>query len=586
MVVDCLVFRLMVTLLVAGAGRRIVSRIQGALLRIGVAGSILAAITSLANATELAGCHPDNGATDVAISAALQLRFSEALDPKTLGGLTLQRVKDKKSVPLRRSTDLTNASITLVPTEFLSPNTSYEIRGSNKVKAKRNSAGLKPFTVTFTTGEENFDPSKRLQFEPLVFDRTRSMTTISVGPDGKLYAADAFGSLVRWSLDESGKPYNREQILRDPEKSRQYIDLEWDPESTAAEPILWASFADRLTPKDDSRYYFTGKITRIELADKVTEQIVIEGLPHGREFLGGYQRPPHQPNGLLFHQGKLYQSVGSTSSSGGPANWGIEEQKLSACILEIDYQTIEKTLDVHPDTGFDPEASDSPIRIFATGVRNALEIIAHSNGRFYTAVNINDRAGPADGVPDHPGIPGNQNLLIKGNTPDHESLLILERGRHYGFPNPARGHFVLNGGNPTSKPDPFEIPEYPVGTAPDPGFAPELMFPIWQWGGTSPNGMLEYSPDFPDPLSGAIICCFYSAGDIAVMQPGADGLPVSVEKLRAPGNKKLRLEGPLDITQDPKTGCLYIANFGVQSKFGEDGTVVMLRPMLNQQNTR
>ena len=56
---------------------------------------------------------------------------------------------------------------------------------------------------------------------------------------------------------------------------------------------------------------------------------------------------PHDLHHTLqsFKDGKLYQSVGSTSSSGGPANWGIPEQPLSACILEIDFERIEGTPD-------------------------------------------------------------------------------------------------------------------------------------------------------------------------------------------------------------------------------------------------
>ncbi len=251
---------------------------------------------------------------------------------------------------------------------------------------------------------------------------------------------------------------------------------------------------------------------------------------------------------------------------------------LSACILEIDVARIQKPQDVHPKTGYDPFGADAPVRIFATGVRNALEIIVHSNGNLYTATNINDREGRGDGVPDDPDIPGNQNALIKQTTPNHESIYLLKRGRHYGFPNPARKQYVLNGGNPTAKVDPFEIPDYPVGTRPETGFAPELMYPIWQYGGTSPDGMIEYLPDFPHPLRHALLCCFYSAGDIAVMPLGADGLPTSVAKLRG-REGKLRFRGPLDITMDRSSGILYIADFGTQGRFGADGSLVMLRPL-------
>jgi hypothetical protein len=317
----------------------------------------------------------------------------------------------------------------------------------------------------------------------------------------------------------------------------------------------------------------------LTLGDEIHQQIVVKGLPHGREKQGGFETLPHQPNGLVFRDGFLYQSIGSTSSSGGPANWGIPEQQLSGCIVQIDYQAIDSTLDVCPAAGYDPQ-NGGPLRIFATGVRNALEIVAHSNGNLYTAVNLNDRRGPADGVPDHPGIPGDQNLLITHTTPDHESLLLLREGGHYGFPNPSRGQYVLAGGNPTAAADPFEIADYPVGTLPDPDFAADLMYPIWQYGGTSPNGMIEYLPRDEHPLRHSLICCFYSAGDIAVMPLGENGLPTAVRKLRG-REDKLSFNGPLDITMDPQTGILYVADFGTQNKFGADGSLCLLRPLSN-----
>lgn len=334
-------------------------------------------------------------------------------------------------------------------------------------------------------------------------------------------------------------------------------------------------------PKDHPEHYFSGKISRIEITgDRVEERIVIRGLPHGREVQGGHETLPHQPNGLLFRDGMLYQTVGSTSSTGGTDNWGIGEQPLSACIIEVDYHRIEGTLDVRPASGFDPQQPDSLVRIYASGVRNALELVEHTNGHLYTAVNMNDRQGPVNGVPDHPDIHGDQNVLVNQRTPDHEALYILERGRHYGCPNVSRGHYVLNGGNPTEGPDPYEISDYPVGTQPDEGFAPELMYPIWRWGGTSPNGMIEYLPEFAHPLKHTLINCFYSANKLAVMTLGSDGLPVHMAALEDPQGNTLIYAGPLDVTADPQTGTLYIASFGTQRLFGEDGVMFMLRPSL------
>lgn len=526
---------------------------------------------------QLESSHPAPAAENVPVSASIHLRLSDAVNTNSLRHLT---VKERSSIiPVRRSTDLTNASITLSPVDFLKPKTKYTVQGSAQVHS-RNGEDLEPFQLTFTTGSDEFHPGRRLHFEQFVFDETRSMTTVLFGPDRRLYAASAFGELVRWTLDESGRPINRRILEQDPRKSRQYIDLEWDPNSSADNLVLWVSYAERLFDRTDPRRYFTGTVARLTIVDDSVHktEVVVTGLPHGRERQGGHDTLPHQPNGLCFHGGKLYQSVGSTSSSGGPSNWGVKEQPLSASVLEIDYQKIMTPIDVYPGTEFSPERPDSPIRIFATGVRNALEIVGHSNGRLYTAVNINDRAGPADGVPDAPQIPGDQNQLVRKTTPDHESLYILKRGAHYGFPNPSRSQFILSGGNPTAGIDPFEIVDYPVGTQPDQGFDSELMFPIWQWGGTSPNGMIEYRPRFPHPLTGSLMCCFYSAGDIAVMMPGTDGMPVAIETLRSTKGK-LRFHGPLDLTQDPATGSLYIADFGTQNKFGENGSMVMLRPV-------
>jgi hypothetical protein len=530
---------------------------------------------------KLAEAQPADGAKEVPVTASLSLRFSQPVAAESLNHLTLHRIEKRGSteVAARRATDLTNASITLSPEEFLAPNAVYEIRGSALVR-RRDGTPLVPFRSRFTTGPKAPAVNEGLVFTAERFDDKRSMTTVLFGPDHRLYAADAFGTLVRWDIDNDGKPINKQTLLADANESRQYIDLEWDPQADADNLILWASYGERLAAKDD-RHYFTGTIARLKLGDKFTdkisEQVVVSGLPHGREKQGGFDTLPHQPNGLVFKDGKLYQSVGSTSSSGGPANWGLPEQVLSGCVLEIDVSRIQAPLDVHPKTGYDPYSADAPVRIFATGVRNALELVAHSNGRLYTATNINDRAGRADGVPDDPEIAGDQNALVTHTTPNHESLYLIERGRHYGLPNPARKQYVLAGGNPTASVDPFEIPDYPVGTRPEDGFAPDLMYPLWQHGGTSPNGMIEYLPSFPHPLRNTLLCCFYSAGDIAVMPLGPDGMPTAVAKLRSPAGK-LRFTGPLDITMDPSSGILYIADFGLQSKFGADGSMIMLRP--------
>ena len=246
----------------------------------------------LAEEFEGVGLHPKQDAAGVPISAAVNLRFSAPVNPETLSHLTVHRISVDKveSIPIGVATDLTNASITLAPRDFLVPNSRYEIRGIARVRS-RDGQPLKPFRSRFTTGSKPADAGAGLVFSQQRFDTTRSMTTVLFGPDRRLYAADAFGHLVRWDIDGDGAPRNRTVLLSDPRKSRQYIDLEWDPEATADRLILWASFAERLAPRGDRRY-FTGTIVRLELGDRIRERVVVTGLPHGREKQGGFDTLP------------------------------------------------------------------------------------------------------------------------------------------------------------------------------------------------------------------------------------------------------------------------------------------------------
>ena len=453
----------------------------------------------------LAASSLDSAETEVELTSAFNLRFSEPVAPKTLGEIRLFAADIRaKSIPVSHSTDLTNASVTVVPLAFLDRDTSYVLVGTNKLKSA-DGRKFAPFELEFRTTTKGIPGGPESFFKAKRFDKTRSMTTVLFGPDRKLYAASAFGEIVCWNIDAEGKPGKRTTIFQDPSTSRQYIDLEWDPEATAQNLVLWVSYAERLTSREAPDYYFTGTIARLKIEDSkvVSREVMVKGLPHGREVQGGHETLPHQPNGLCFKDGMLYQSVGSTSSSGGPANWGIAEQPYSACLLQIDYQRIKEPVDLAAGK------EQTLVRRFATGIRNAIEVVAHSNGKLYTAVNMNDRGSRSDGVPDDPDIPGDQNALIKQITPNHECLYILQEGAHYGFPNPSIGNYVLSGGNPTSKQDPFEITDYPVGTQPEAGFSPDLMFPIWKWGGTSPDGMIEYLPENDHPLKHALLCCFF-----------------------------------------------------------------------------
>ena len=139
-------------------------------------------------------------------------------------------------------------------------------------------------------------------------------------------------------------------------------------------------------------------------------------------------------------------------------------------------------------------------------------------------------------------------------------LFRVERGKYYGHPNPILGESVLNGGNPTAKWDFGEIVQYPVGTKPDPNWQPA----VWDLGRhVSANGAIEYKSDqFGGKLKGKLLICRYNWGsDLIAIGLDASG-DVSYAESGFPGTT--HLQSPLDVTEDLKTGNLYVSEYGAQ----------------------
>ena len=164
---------------------------------------------------------------------------------------------------------------------------------------------------------------------------------------------------------------------------------------------------------------------------------------------------------------------------------------------------------------------------------------------------------------------GNAPAAPDGSAPALEAIPMSEPdwlvriipGRYYGHPNPRQGHYVLNGGNPTPERDFAEIVQYPVGTLPDERWeAPAADLGAHQ----SADGLIEYRAAGDTAgerkLDGALLICRYSLGGdlIAVLLAPDGGVAEIVEGI--PGFTGFA--NPLDVTQDPATGHLYVADYG------------------------
>jgi hypothetical protein len=204
-----------------------------------------------------------------------------------------------------------------------------------------------------------------------------------------------------------------------------------------------------------------------------------------------------------------------------PEHWGelkespiwIDDGEHSGAYLVFDRRGVATVRDGDgPDSRvmrefYDPFAEDAVVRLFATGVRNAYDLVWHDNGFLYVAVNGGSGKGH---TPDNPETDLDEEL--KGLPRQDDILFWLSRGDYAGHANPLRDEYVAFGGNPTAGVDPLEIDMYPVGLEPNSRFDPARAYslgPNW-----SPTGTIVYEgyPGTPE-FDGAVVFSNYSKGN-------------------------------------------------------------------------
>jgi glucose/arabinose dehydrogenase len=471
----------------------------------------------------------------------------------------------------------------LQPKQTLDANTGYrlEIQGVKDFT----SATFLPFTTSFTTGTATQTSTlTNVQFSQIALPTSAgtSYTTVTFGPDGKLYASTIDGLIYRFAVNSDGT-LATPQILDSLQKAeggqRMVVGLAFDPSSTPSNLIAWVSnnaYAINSAPD------WSGKITRLSGADLGTVKDYVVGLPRSIR--------DHMTNSLVFGpDSKLYALQGSNTAMGAEDTaWGDRpEHLLNAALLRVDLSAIASPpLDVKTEDGgtYNPFAANAPLTIYSSGLRNAYDMVWHSNGRLYVPTNGSSSGGNTPGTPSplpascSSRIDGSVNgaytgptvpaLTSVGTQPDF--LFSVVKGGYYGHPNPARCEWTLNGGNPTNGVDDADVPAYPSGTAPDRnwrGFAYDFG-PHF-----SPNGAIEYKGNaFAGSLRGKVLVARYSAGDdIIALTPGGANLNIVAADAGIVG-----LEGftdPIDLTENPNgNGDLYVSEFGAQK-------LTLLRPV-------
>ncbi len=505
-------------------------------------------------------------------------------------------------------------SLTIRPAQPLKENTSYTL----KVEDVLDLGGIEnptaplhqmqDLTTTFVTGTATVETAREVAFTTQTLlngfaDGAGGFTTVEFGPDGKLYIATITGEIYRWTVNPDGSidKASKESLILDhfsqgAEGRRGIIGFAFDPENPRT---IWVT-DNYPIPRQDKAFdtpEFSGRVSKITLGSNgsfqgATAEAYITGLPRSG---GG-----HVTNSLEFRANPnagqagepaylLYLSQGSNSAAGSPDGaWGNRpERLLNAAVLEIDprrgapaggfdvrTEPVTAPTTANPASSFNadgtysgfynPFAPDAVLKIFATGVRNAYNLVWHSNGQLYAPTN-----GTASGgrTPDDPDQAGSQ--VISNSPKQFDYLFTVEGGKYYGHPNALRDAYVLNGGNPTAGVDPYEVTDrkdgnpntdgYDVGVLPDENYDLDGVYSLGY--NQSPSGAIEYKGNaFGANLKGAILIAQFSTGDnVRVIRVDGDGKIIGDDVLRRPNGSIIdNYIDPLDIIENPVTGQLYL----------------------------
>ena len=592
--------------------------------------------------------NPSNRATDVALDVGFGADISVpgidvGVDPSLLSGrVHLYEVATDGSngaeVPSTTGSSGGNDVITLSPNAPLTENTTYRFvidGGPNGVQSETGDDFLR-FASIITTGEDTgggnpgggtFEPVSGVSFEPVDLNVSGTyFTTLQMGPDGKLYGTTNAGQIHRYTVELDGTLSN-EEVLTGVAGSgpRLLIGLVFDPASTPTNPIAWVTHTEFGFSNIGNRW--GGKVSRLSGPDLEAVQDVFVNLPRSAK--------DHVTNSITFGpDGNLYFLQGSNLAAGAPDNaWGNRpETKLTAAVLTfdpdspavlsaistgtpIDVKTDEPWSGSDPSTGtYDPFAPGAPLKVYATGVRNAYDLTWHSNGNLYVPTNGTAAGGESPSFdPANPGLDcsavrvdgrsaselpavegvnrSNSDASQRTHEKQRDFLFRVEEGGYYGHPNPSRCESVLNIGNPladTEEPGEGQGgSKYDVGLQPDPNYRgyplEALGQSVYDFGfNKSPNGVIEYrGTNFGGQLQGRLLVVRFSnnndiltlqvdpdTGEFLGEQPGSDIAGFGT----APGQP---YNDPLELVENPATGDIYLAQY---DRGGNNQKLWLLRP--------
>ncbi len=550
--------------------------------------------TPISSRPSVTATRPANGETGVYrdgfIAADVFLpNPGKGVDSRTLdlNSVKVYRTSDRLAVLSTLNTSGGGDAIVAQPKGLLDPNTSYTFEVTSGLK-DTGGAAFMPYLSTFTTGADVQNPTDpSIAFEKVTLSTASGLqySSVAMGPDGKLYACSIDGLIQRFNVNPDGTlgaPQNITVVQTQNGGPRFLTGITFDPASTASNLIAWVSHGDYAF---ENATDWTGAISRISGANLENYQDYVVGLPRSVR--------DHTTNQTVFGpDGALYVSQSSNTAMGAPDNaWGLRtEHLLNAAVLRLNVTAVAQriangqgALDVRTNEAgtYNPFAANAPLTIYASGVRNAYDLVWTRAGYLYAPTNGSSAGGSTPGYPssvfssqridegtngpyDGTQVPALSNVT----TTEDDFLFKIQQGGYYGHPNPTRGEYVLDGGNPSGGIDYEEFGQYPVGTQPDRNYRGAAYIFGKHY---SPDGVIEYKGNaFNGALDGKLLVARYSGGDdIIALAPDANG-NITAAQTGIAG--LTHFVDPLDLTEDTRTGFIYVAEYGGQQ-------LTLLRPI-------
>src|SRR5947207_5293559 len=236
------------------------------------------------------GTRPIDGERDVLPTSFVSayLNAGNAINPDTLNNATVKlfRSKDHENVPAIVNTSAAGDAIVLQPVKMLDTGTKYTF----EVKGVKDTGGanLMPFEMSFTTSGGIATQSYSVAFEKSeLLSEHEHFTALAIGPDHKLYAGTAAGSIIAHEIQPDGTLANKKIIrtmLAANHGPRLITGIRFDPNATAENLKLWVSHGQLVLGKDgqfslEGAKDWTGKISVLSGPELSGYRDVIVNLP-------------------------------------------------------------------------------------------------------------------------------------------------------------------------------------------------------------------------------------------------------------------------------------------------------------------